>query len=133
MTNEEFENMTVEEYLRTRDTEELVRCPICRGYGYASEKDLKEWQYRCDACYGTGYYTVDWQEFKCEKCHGTGKKTLTNAEAIRAMTDEQLAEWLDNLMKHCYNCGMGDEQASRDCPVGCNINKWLKEPHEEHK
>ena len=43
----------------------------------------------CPACDGAG-----WSEnHTCERCHGTGnvKRPMTNADRIRAMTDEELA------------------------------------------
>jgi len=38
-------------------------------------------------------------------------KPMTNADRIRAMSDEELAEWLDRLITHCndgpcFNCFM---------------------------
>ena len=38
-------------------------------------------------------------------------KPITNAERIRSMSDEELAEWLDKLITHCndgpcFNCFM---------------------------
>ena len=33
------------------------------------------------------------------------RKPITNADRIRAMTDEELAEWLDNVCKSAYDEG----------------------------
>ena len=49
----------------------------------------------------------------CVECGLSRKnyKPITNADRIRAMTDEELAEWLDRLITHCndgpcFNCFM---------------------------
>ena len=38
----------------------------------------------------------------------------TNADRIRAMTDEELAEWLDNMV---LNCGGNNVPCSAFCPT----------------
>ena len=56
-----------------------VQCPICQGYGFNSKFNEKS----------------IWSE-KCQNCDGTGivKAPMTNADRIRAMSDEELAEEL---------------------------------------
>ena len=56
-----------------------VMCPICQGYGF----NLK-----CNE-------NSIWSE-KCQNCDGTGfvKAPMTNADRIRTMSDEELAEEL---------------------------------------
>lgn len=54
------------------------------------------------------------------------KPKHTNADRIRAMTDEELAKWLDNLVEHCndgpcFNCFL--KAACWDN----NILGWLKQ------
>lgn len=38
---------------------------------------------------------------KNEECGMFKQKQMTNADRIRSMTDEELAEWLDRLITHC--------------------------------
>jgi hypothetical protein len=57
----------------------------------------------------------------------------TNADRIRAMTDEELARWLDSAFGRCEWCNpenIGTEDCSDiDC-TGCIIG-WLKQPVKE--
>ena len=55
-------------------------------------------------------------------------KAKTNADKIRAMTDEQLAEWLD-LHGECNQCAYHPAQCSVECYEG--HMKWLKEVSED--
>lgn len=49
---------------------------------------------------------------------------MTNADRIRHMTDEELAEWLD-LHGECNQCAYHPVQCSVDCNEG--HLKWLKQ------
>lgn len=63
---------------------------------------------------------------------------MTNADRIRAMTDEELAEWLADMFD-CHYCSeyerIGDnpllsaEQCDQKCEQHCL--KWLKQPVKE--
>lgn len=58
----------------------------------------------------------------------TNQNRLTNADRIRAMSDEELAEWLDGLISHCndgpcFTCFM-----QKACLT--NMLDWLKSPVE---
>lgn len=86
------------------------------------------------------------------------EKTMTNADRIRAMSDEELAEWISDMAygrtppwsepferKFCDNCPTvhctyenGKEDDFRECdfvdgecPHGSDIVWWLKQPAEE--
>ena len=56
---------------------------------------------------------------------GVQKRIITNADKIRSMTDEELAEFLYNIWKEqdtfskevCERCG--------DTDIGCQPNCWL--------
>jgi hypothetical protein len=62
----------------------------------------------------------------------------TNADRIRAMSDEELAEWLEEV--DCYNCDccvyqrecrLEYDEEKHDCATG-RMN-WLKQPYKEDK
>lgn len=55
----------------------------------------------------------------CEDC-----KPKTNADRIRQMTDEELAEWLD-LHGECNQCVYHPTQCKTECNEG--HLKWLKQ------
>jgi hypothetical protein len=52
---------------------------------------------------------------------------ITNADHIRAISDEELAEFLDSNKSHGCVC------PARDCRVTCRqcITEWLAEPYKE--
>ena len=66
------------------------------------------------------------------KCHYKGecghKAPLTNADRIRAMSDEKLAELIDRETDSCAPTG-DCERMSRDCKA-CWL-EWLQQPAEE--
>lgn len=56
----------------------------------------------------------------------------TNADRIRAMSDEELAKWIDWLFGRCEWCDT-DKMAADECnDVECTpcILEWLKQPAE---
>lgn len=60
-------------------------------------------------------------------------KPQTNADRIRAMSDEELAKWIDWLFGRCEWCDT-DKMAADECnDVECThcILEWLKQPAEE--
>ena len=78
------------------------------------------------------------------KCVYYNQKPPTNADHIRSMTDEELAEWLENV--DCFNCECCVHQMAcrfkhdtetvyyedkYDCRVG--RMDWLKQPYREEK
>lgn len=57
----------------------------------------------------------------------TKPKHKTNADRIRSMTDEELAEFMDGI--DCLRCPVGD-----NCKIDACKNqlfKWLQQPAEE--
>ena len=81
-------------------------------------------QCRCyDECVDDAYgYGVELDPFKSAK-YCTEFKPITNADVIRAMSDEELAEFLS-----CCGCPC----PSRDCHASCKdcVLDWLKQPAE---
>ena len=66
------------------------------------------------------------------------RKFLTNVDRIRAMSDEELAEWLADILNHCDN-KKPEELCRISCPLykccndqpSDNIEDWLKAPVED--
>ena len=67
-------------------------------------------------------------------------KSVTNADRIRAMSDEELAVFLDDLTCLCVDCNDHDG-VNENCPIykqGCgrygepkDLMDWLQQPAEE--
>ena len=78
----------------------------------------------------TKEYCEDWPNV-CE--HWMQKKPQTNADRIRAMSDEELAEFLANEISHgdCFDCELecatfGGDKFANSC---CNAHyRFLKQP-----
>lgn len=54
----------------------------------------------------------------------------TNADRIRAMTDEELAEWLDNVCKSAYDEGYTKDSEPLMSPypsIASEWHTWLKQ------
>ncbi len=78
----------------------------------------------------------DW--FEMDDCPGPRvKKTQTNGDRIRAMSDEKFAEWLCSAFGQCDWCGIEEDFNEDNCrqDISCHdcIAKWLKQPAEVHK
>ena len=90
-----------------------MRCPECNGRGetiYFVETDRDEYT-----------VTVEQRKGICRTCNGSGEKHKTNADRIRAMTDEELADWALNKADV-----IGREW--NDSYLG--LIKWLQQPAE---
>lgn len=72
-------------------------------------------------------YEADEKDTPAEKPH-------TNADRIRSMTDEELAEMLSTMSQHCV-VYLSDKINCRhsNCDTGCknNIKKWLQKEMEK--
>ena len=51
------------------------------------------------------------------------REPMTNADRIRAMSDEELKDW------YCKNRDCGDCDLCR--PFGCRFKDWLQQPYRE--
>ena len=86
----------------------MTLCLTCRNEGGCVETDLRKIRGECE------YY-----------------KPQTNADHIRGMTDEELAEWVKLMVckyRSCGNCPMSDW-----CEPDKGIAEWLKAPVEERE
>ena len=96
-------------------------CPECNGRGevvYYVETDRDE-----------NTVTIKQRKGICRNCNGSGKKPMSNADRIRSMTVEELAEILGDK---CI-CPPTSECAKMcgDC-VSCWL-EWLQHPAEKPK
>ena len=92
-------------------TNKLINCPQCGGFGFTSTP------------VSTDYEITVCRAKTCELCHGAGviEAPMTNADRIRAMTDEELAEL---LFRVGYDNGWGMKEYALE---------WLQQPAEEDK
>lgn len=87
---------------------------------------------KCRSCYKQ---QID-EECVVHGCLYMPKKTITNGDRIRSMSDDELAEFILNDLANCYNTcknytdiGYGGCISSRDdCKKG--IDSWIKEESE---
>ena len=92
----------------------------------------------CKKCWGTGHVhggdeNSTWSK-SCEDCHGIGfiRVPKTNADRIRAMSDEELAEFLNRVKEPCDYCQLAIvEGACTETLCDDAMMKWLKQPAEE--
>lgn len=85
----------------------------------------------CDKC---KYSTKMSDEFPCNSCvHGVCLedffKPKTNADRIRSMSDEELAEFLSHYMSCGYCDARNKEQGCKDCKA--ELLQWLKSEAKE--
>ena len=87
-----------------------VPCLDCRGQGLISKFNEKSaWLERCQNCGGTGVITV----------------VVTNADRIRAMSDEELLDFMKKSVANAYMC-----KIIRTEPMFLTL-EWLQQPSEE--
>ena len=95
-------------------------CPECNGKGevkYYREVDRDE-----------NSVTVEGYRDICHTCHGSGKKPMTNADHIRHMPDEELADLLHDY--YCEGHADGLHDIYDAMPIS-GIREWLKQPYKE--
>ena len=91
----------------------------------------------CTKCWGAGRVhggdeNSTWSK-TCEDCHGIGfvRVPMTNADRIRAMTDEELAEFLDDVQYREWEYRQENPREKgyfQSCVEGW-LN-WLQQPAE---
>lgn len=90
-----------------------MRCTECNGRG--------ETIYYVEIDHDENSVTIGARKGVCRTCNGSGEKPMTNADRIRAMTDEELAEWA--LYK-------ADEIGREYNDSYLGLIKWLQQPAE---
>lgn len=85
----------------------MMICPVCRG--------TMRWNNERFACPVCGY-------------DDTPKlKPITNADRIRAMSDEELDELLNSIQGDAYLVGIHERSESRYTPYGKRWLDWLRQ------
>ena len=94
-------------------TNKLVNCPQCGGFGFTSTPVSKN------------YGTTVCRAKTCELCHGAGviEAPMTNADRIRAMSDEELAVLIAREIVHVPHSGFYVAKSA--------WLRWLQETVEE--
>ena len=92
-------------------------CPECNGRGEAI--------YYVETARDENSVTVEQRKGICRTCNGSGEKPQTNADRIRAMSDEELA----NLLTDFSNNGGWVTETGRKICYERHI-EWLKQPAE---
>lgn len=92
-------------------------CPQCKTGGYVWYLDNSEYVAKCTNC---GHYFRE-EDFPMCVLDGT-PKPITNADRIRAMSDEELARYLDSMQSLSYQNGV-DVEPIRIYPN--NYGAWL--------
>lgn len=97
-------------------------CPECNGKGetiYYVETDRDE-----------NSVTVERRKGICRTCNGSGEKPQTNADRIRAMSDEEMAKFIghNSLCDQIQNDNGAWCKKQSVCE-GCLV-EWLKQPAE---
>ena len=98
----------------------------------------------CEKCWGTGHVhggeeNSTWSK-TCEDCRGIGfvRVPMTNADHIRAMSDEELAKILNAFTAYFEECNRSlTDTDCHDCELCelCGLGEgkaidWLKQPAE---
>lgn len=101
------------------------RCPLCYGY-----KTINVWE---EVERDETSVTCEKREKTCPTCNGNGEVPITNADRIRAMSDEELAIWIETTATVCECCSKLDDCVAPPSCDKCvaNITEWLKQPAEE--
>lgn len=103
-------------------TTKIVHCTLCDGSGFVTR--IHKTETSCGIARTT-----------CPRCHGTGQKevSMTNADRIRAMSDEELAKWITYACDADLEMFCSNPKRTRPCDKSCDLCAidWLKQPAEE--
>ena len=97
-------------------------CPECNGRG--------ETIYYVETYRDENTVTVEQRKGICRTCNGSGEKAQTKADIIRAMTDEELAKWIDDMYLKRLWCDVRKADCNGTECTDC-IVRWLQQPCEE--
>lgn len=86
---------------------------------------------KCETCYAKDMepYEIDNPCWNCKDGHSEwAPKPMTNADRIRAMSDEELAEFLSDFKDCAKNClvGKGVKECSGLCATKDTLAVWLR-------
>lgn len=97
-------------------------CPDCNGRG--------ESIYYIETHRDENSVTVEQRKGVCRTCNGSGETPMTNADRIRAMSDEELAKV---PAKFGYSCVFPQKACSESDTCEKCLLDWLKQPAEVPK
>ena len=94
-----------------------IVCPECHGFGHINrECENSTWSVLCDYCNGRGVLRVP----------------MTNADRIRDMSDEELAEFLGRIKEPCDYCQLVvTTGACTETLCDDAMMKWLQQSVED--
>ena len=92
-----------------------MKCTECNGRGVAT--------YYVETHRDENSVTMSAREDICNTCNGSGKKPMTNADRIRSMSDDDLAEYLASLF----------EDVEQGVIYSANPDRWLEWLEEERE
>ena len=83
-------------------------------------------------CYSHEHHGKTWIAYRCPPEGGRGGR-MTNADKIRSMSDEELAEFLSDFKDCAKDClvGKGVKDCSEICATSETLRMWLQQPEEE--
>lgn len=92
----------------------------------------------CKNCPAYAKCTVTYRGSACAALRGTygldsDPEIITNADRIRSMSDEELAEFLSDFKDCAKDClvGKGVKDCSGICATSETLRMWLQQPEEE--
>lgn len=93
----------------------------------------------CPDCGNLLAHNSYFDAYYCPRCGGLFKENrpMTNADRIRAMSDEKLVVFLDGFSGRCLDCA--EDAKNKNCPIYkeghyCrpkDIMEWLQRPAEK--
>ena len=94
-----------------------IVCDECNGFGYVNRYDENHaWTETCGACRGAGVIRV----------------SMTNADRIRSMSDEELAELFCGFCantEECNECQLYSKGCAESIKL-CDWRRWMNESAE---
>ena len=86
---------------------------------------------RCKECYNMKCIFVTGEREDIDTSECADFRPMTNADRIRAMTDEELGEFLAEI-RNAITCVLGNEEGCRNVDLPCSRcwELWLKSPVE---
>ena len=98
-----------------------MRCTECNGRG--------ETTYYVQTDHNENTVTLEARKGICRTCNGSGEQPMTNADRIRAMSDEELCKFLGEY-KFFDMCEEGCDACTYSGDCDKRLLEWLEQPAE---